>query len=597
MPGRFFRIARSVLAAVIGLASGVAAAQLPPPQQTPPVFRGNTQVVPVDVRVLDGSGKPVTGLTQGDFTILEDGVPQEIRLFSATTLTPTARSEPLQRVGSGIAPAAQNRRVFLIVLGRGRLQPPSRGVDALIKFVRERLMPQDQVALFAFNRSTDFTNDHAYLAAVLERFRKAHEDINAKIGQQGFEDAVALYGISQIPASVQGDIDELFRVPGGPALRTPPPAARSLDERIRQDIQTAGTAIVSTELAGASAAAGATRLSDATSARLMSIGFADFIADSTRGIQELTKLYQGIEYLRSLDGEKHLIYVTERGMSLPRLEDHTSVAAMANDARVAIDVIQTGGLPGGTEAALSSGLLGASPTLRTGMAPGATTAQQSFTVHSLRTIAELTGGLASIYDYADNAVNRLVTATQSSYLLGYVPSNPALDGSYRRITVQVSRRGTKVHWRHGYYAQDQRLPFDRRQALTYNRIATAMNFPGTVRDIGVDMKIAEGRDSTGRWLQADIRIDPARLSWTTDAGDRLSSLDVAVIVADQEDALAGEHWQRVNLRLTPEVFERAKTAGLTYGVRMALKAEPAAIKVIVYDFAADRLGSAMRKLR
>src|SRR5687768_1828850 len=100
MPGRVLRIGRSVLASVVGLASGVAAAQLPPPQQTPPVFRGNTQVVPVDVRVLDGSGKPVTGLTQGDFTILEDGVRQEIRLFSAVTMTPAASSEPLRRVGS-----------------------------------------------------------------------------------------------------------------------------------------------------------------------------------------------------------------------------------------------------------------------------------------------------------------------------------------------------------------------------------------------------------------------------------------------------------------------------------------------------------------
>jgi VWFA-related protein len=569
----------------------------PPPQQTPPVFRGNTQVVPVDVRVLDGSGKPVTGLTQDDFTILEDGVRQQIRLFAATTLTPAATSEPLRRVGSDVAPAAQNRRVFLIVLGRGRLQPPARGVDALLKFVRERLMPQDQVALFAFNRSTDFTSDHAYLAAVLERFRKAHEDIDAKIRQRSFEDATALYGVSVIPPSVQSDIDDLFRVPGGPALRTPPAATATTEARIRDDVRVAGEAVVGRALADASAAAGATRLSSGAGGHLIDAGFGDFIADSGRGLQDLTKLYQGIEYLRSLDGEKHLIFVTERGMSLPRLEDHVSVAAMANDARVAIDVIQTGGLPGGSEAALTSGVLGASPTLRTGMAPGATSLPQSFTVHSLRTIAELTGGLSSIYDYATTAVDRLATATTSSYLIGYVPTNAAMDGSYRRITVQVNRRGTKVHWRHGYYAQDQRLPFDRRQALTYNRIATAMNFAGTVRDIGVDMKIAEGRDTSGRWLQADIRIDPARLSWTIDAGDRLGSLDVAVIVADQEDALAGEHWQRVNLRLTPEVFERAKTAGLTYGVRMALKAEPTSIKVIVYDFAADRLGSAMRRLR
>ncbi len=36
-------------------------------------------------------------------------------------------------------------RTFLIVLGRGRLQGPARGLDAAIAFVRENLLPQDLV--------------------------------------------------------------------------------------------------------------------------------------------------------------------------------------------------------------------------------------------------------------------------------------------------------------------------------------------------------------------------------------------------------------------------------------------------------------------
>src|SRR5262249_16311855 len=39
------------------------------PQQQQPVFRGGTTLVPVDVRVIDRTGKPVTDLSQKDFVV------------------------------------------------------------------------------------------------------------------------------------------------------------------------------------------------------------------------------------------------------------------------------------------------------------------------------------------------------------------------------------------------------------------------------------------------------------------------------------------------------------------------------------------------
>jgi VWFA-related protein len=147
-------------------------AQQPP--QVPPVFRSGTITVPIDVRVLDKNGRPIAGLTQADFTIKEDNVAQAIRHFSTVTLTPAEDARGLALATPGGALAAQNRRVILIVLGRGKLQPVSKGVDALIGMVKDRLLPQDRVAVFAFNRATDFTSDHAYVASVLDRFRSQH---------------------------------------------------------------------------------------------------------------------------------------------------------------------------------------------------------------------------------------------------------------------------------------------------------------------------------------------------------------------------------------------------------------------------------------
>src|SRR5687767_4554989 len=59
-------------------------AQQPPGQQPertgqqPPVFRGGTNQVRVDVTVLDRKGLPITDLTKEDFEVREDGIEQSI---------------------------------------------------------------------------------------------------------------------------------------------------------------------------------------------------------------------------------------------------------------------------------------------------------------------------------------------------------------------------------------------------------------------------------------------------------------------------------------------------------------------------------------
>ena len=66
----------------------------------------------------------------------------------------------------------QNRRMFIIALGLGRLEEPSRSISGLLRFVKTGLLPQDQVALFAYDRALSFTTDHQKVAEALERFKK-----------------------------------------------------------------------------------------------------------------------------------------------------------------------------------------------------------------------------------------------------------------------------------------------------------------------------------------------------------------------------------------------------------------------------------------
>src|SRR6188472_2089335 len=127
-------------------------------QSQQPVFRAGTAVVPVDVRVVDKNGRPVTDLKASDFRLFENNVRQDIRHFMVQTLTPHAPSPDaglVHRAGQTVVLGEpQDYRVFLILLGRGNLRGPSEGIKGMVHLVRDRLLPQDRVAVMGWNRAT-----------------------------------------------------------------------------------------------------------------------------------------------------------------------------------------------------------------------------------------------------------------------------------------------------------------------------------------------------------------------------------------------------------------------------------------------------------
>ena len=161
------RIAVLVLvAAALGYqTAGVLVAQQP---QAPPAFRANVLLVPVDVRVVDGDGNPVTDLTAADFTLFENGVRQQIAHFST------------QAYFEG-SPPAPTPRTFFFLLGRGRLNLPAHALDATIAFVRSQLRPEDRVGVLAYLHLVEPTTDHAAVVRLLERYRAQHGAIEDKL--------------------------------------------------------------------------------------------------------------------------------------------------------------------------------------------------------------------------------------------------------------------------------------------------------------------------------------------------------------------------------------------------------------------------------
>jgi Ca-activated chloride channel homolog len=92
-----FRFALLVFACLAASPALAAQPQQPAPQapedsKDRPTLRVATRLVQVNVIVNDKHGNPIPGLAQKDFSILDNGKPQEVRVFSSETDVPSAPS-------------------------------------------------------------------------------------------------------------------------------------------------------------------------------------------------------------------------------------------------------------------------------------------------------------------------------------------------------------------------------------------------------------------------------------------------------------------------------------------------------------------------
>jgi len=569
-----------------------------PRQAQPPTIRSRTTLVPVDVRVVDANGKPVTDLKKEDFTVLENGVRQDVRFFDTHALTAESpRPGPLDLrkaiSADSITPdspfRAQNQRIFLFVFGRGRLQAPDRGIDNSIQFIRDRLLPQDRVAVMAFNRATDFTTDRAATIATIERFKKAHEHIEALMKQQ-FSGLQAVYGGVAPYPEIQKEVDAVFQAPGTVNARTLPPGTPTDAGQITDDRRKVTDALQRAEILARRDPTPYDSL-DTLNSSFTDMSFDEYARSSAQTSQDLGNIYTGINYLKYLDVEKHLVFVTEGGLFLPRLENDYSIAALASDARVVLDTLQTGGL-------MTMDPMTRDP--RTGVARmdparlGRVSADQLNAGQTLRNLAAMTGGTASVYAPTDKALANIDLASRFEYLLGYVPANNVWDGQFRRITVTVNRRDVRILYRHGYYARENTTPLDRRAFLTYNRIAAAANITDPLRDLNIAATAEYTPGSSTLLVHVTLRDDRIRFEHAD--GHHKASVQVAYFAGTAKQTVIGQDWQVVDLDLTDQNYEVFKANGLSYTQNLPVNGDPAYVKVIVYDYAADVLGSTLVRI-
>ncbi len=423
------------------------------------------------------------------------------------------------------------------------------------------------------------------------RDRSRHEKIEALMAQHvcGLR---AVYGSGEIPERIQGEIDAVFA--GASALRPREirPGQITDSAQIGRDVRQTADELQRAELLRGRDS-GLPDLAATATADRLDVSFDQYIAGQVELNQDLGNLYAGIDYLRHIDGEKHLVFMTPRGLLMPRVENDRSLGAAAADARVVLDVIFTGGTVGASPPRVDplSGRMS-----MTGLPSAAAVFNQTHTFQALRTIAELTGGQSTTTDYVNRAFGRIDATSRFQYLLGYSPTNTRLDGRLRRIAVTVNRPDVVVHYRRGYFAAAQLIPLERRQFVTHNRIVAAGRYTGVIKDIEVTILSAAYTAATSELAVQLALRSPRVLFADADAdGRRTATLDLAIYCGDDRQRVACEATQRLDLILGRDAHALFAAKGTTMTARIRASSPPAHVKVIVYDYAADVLGTAVWK--
>ena len=160
-------------------------------QQNPNQFslQVNTQLVVQTVTVKDNTGKTVEGLTAGDFTVTEDGVPQTISVFDFQRLEDTPAAQPATPIQARPPVSGnsqyQDRRLLVLFFDQTTSAPSDqlRSFAAAVKFIRTEMQAPDLVMIMTFSKGAvrtlqEFTNNRDQLLETLQKLMYPEDDDN-----------------------------------------------------------------------------------------------------------------------------------------------------------------------------------------------------------------------------------------------------------------------------------------------------------------------------------------------------------------------------------------------------------------------------------
>lgn len=402
----------SVLAASVAAWLSLVAAQEPGPAQgsapegapaaagPQTTFRTGTDVIQLDVSVLDKDRQPVRGLTAEDFTVIENGKPQ--RVVAVTEIDAAERDPVLAArlryvtrdvTSNDLTDGALNGRTYAIVIDDKNL--PSDSIEivmatrAAARYIVDGLGPTDVAAVIYARESgwsQDFTSDKTKLLAAVDKYNPA---------------PMSCFNDPPPVRRIEGDmLRSSAAVSYTPCFRNEPviPALDTVVSRLAMIPNRRKTLVLMTT--GVPVSFGATT------------GCAGTLADTAKELMRRAQRANINVYPVDPSGydgyDAFIREQTARGG--PLLPNRSCVRA----------------------------------------APG----RQRHDFSDI--LADNTGGRAVVRtDAIEPALDRVFAEDGSYYLVGYETSNGKPDGKFRKVEVKVRKSGTTVRARSGYYAPDE----------------------------------------------------------------------------------------------------------------------------------------------
>ena len=520
--------------------------------QENPQFRSGITLVPLDVRVIDRKGNPVTDLNVADFVLYENGVKQQIVHFARIIAGADRATGSLLDSENPLSGAANPYRTFIFVLGTGRLNGPVRGIEALVDFVGRRLLATDRVGIVAYLRGSDPSNDHAAIRRFLEAYRKHHEAIEGSM-LADFRRALDRAVMSQ---STRERIDALFSSPHIPSFAPLP---------------------------------GAT-------------------GNNINRFTDLGYVRWAIEKASRIPGEKHVVVLAQHALGLSHISEERErhvLVRWAASARVALSYINTGGVSGHSivrgQVVIPVTPSGDANTSILGISDG-----DFFAPGEHRVLAEQTGGLSSYYQYAARTLDLLDRSSRFQYLLGYYPSVSSSPSAYRRLRVEVNRRDVVPLYRHGYQLQAEETDVDDfRAAVAAERLDRSLGYlvdpPLSRRTFGhyfrprTTLKITPqpATSAAQSAVAVTLALDPTMIAFIRQQSRYRAQLQMAIVVDSGGEEIAGRIDQPITIDLSEDEHARISREWLSFDVMVPIQGPTRRIRAAVYDYDSDRVLSAM----
>lgn len=528
--------AGALLALLLTGCAAHAQTQAPAAANSGYTLKVQSDLVLTDVVVRDAKGQPVHGLKRGDFTILENGKPQQISAFDAQNVDQALRLPGTETVsGRAAEPAAT-------ALGASAAQQAAalRNHRLIVLFVDlTSLQPDD-----------------------LDRVQQAARDyINKSMQAADLVSVVSLGGTLSLDQDFTADKQLLLRA---------------------VDSYSGGT--------GAGFTPGATsttnQVEDTTAYTADESEYNDLNTD-----RELFAIAAIAKALGPINQKKSLLYFSG-GLQRDGIENEASLRATVNAAvraNLSIYSVDARGLQ-----AISP--LGDATTgsLRGNAAYTGGALQNNLdanfnTQETLATLSSDTGGKA-FFDNNDfaPAFEQVQNDTASYYVLGFRSTNLARDGKYRRLEVRVDRPGVKVSYRHGYYA-----PADFRHSNGEQReqdLEAELNSDLPATDLSVYLEPFFFRDATGRYNMPVVLLVPGSQIPFTKGGDReKASLDVVGNIKDAKGHVLQQ--VRDTVKLAVNQSEEVARKNIEYTTGFTLPSGVYHLKFVVRENETGKIGS------